>query len=217
MTDHILELLDDYVDDELSPADAERVKAHLAGCAECAGAEQRLRKLLSAAAALPESIEPPAEVWSNIQSLTAKQLAQRPQRNATVGNLWSLRYPLAAAAVVLIIASSTITALLLKRNAPAAAPTPNAVTLVALDAAEREYVRISGELEAALNRHANEIDPATIKTVRENLVIMDRAIAEARAALKKTPGDAELSRLVSTGYRRKIGMLERTLRLSAGS
>jgi hypothetical protein len=149
-------------------------------------------------------------VWLNVQARTTT----KPNARAA---LWSLRYPLAAAAVVLIIASSTITALLLKRTAPAAAPTPNAVTLVALDAAELEYVRIAGELEGALNDRAHQIDSATIKTVRENLVIMDRAIAEARAALQKTPGDAELSRVVSASYRRKIGMLERTLRLSAGS
>ena len=210
MTEHILELLDDYIDGELSAADAERVKAHLVACAACAQAEQRLRRLLASASALPQSIEPPAEVWANIQARTS---ALSTTRTA----LWSLRYPLAAAAVVLIIASSTITALLLRRTAPAAAPAPNAVTLVALDAAEREYVRIASELERTLNDRSNLIDPATIKTVRENLIIMDRAIADARAALEKTPGDAELSRLVSTGYKRKIGMLERTLRLSAGS
>jgi anti-sigma factor RsiW len=209
MTDHILELLDDYVDGELSGLDADRVKTHLAGCAECAQAEQRLRKLLAGAAALPQSIEPPADVWLNVQARTSTR--------GTRATLWSLRYPLAAAAVVLIIASSTITALLLKTTAPTPAPTPNAVTLVALDAAEREYVRIASELERALNDRANQIDPATIKTVRENLVIMDHAIADARAALQKTPGNAELSRLVSTSYKRKIGMLERTLRLSAGS
>jgi anti-sigma factor RsiW len=210
MTEHIFDLLDDYVDGELSPPDRARVETHLASCAECAQAEQRLRKLLAAAAALPESIEPPADVWLNVQARTTT----KPNARAA---LWSLRYPLAAAAVVLIIATSTITALLLKRTAPAPAPTPNAVTLVALDAAELEYVRIAGELEGALNDRAHQIDPATIKTVRENLVIMDRAIAEARAALQKTPGNAELSRVVSASYRRKIGMLERTLRLSAGS
>ena len=210
MTEHILELLDDYVDGGLNAAEIERVETHLANCADCAQAEQRLRKLLAAAAALPQSIEPPADVWLNVQARTTT----KPRARAA---LWSLRYPLAAAAVVLIIASSTVTALLLKRTAPAAAPAPNAVTLVALDAAELEYVRIAGELEGALNDRAHQIDPATVKTVRENLVIMDRAIAQARAALQKTPGDTELSRLVSTSYRRKIGMLERTLRLSAGS
>jgi hypothetical protein len=132
-----------------------------------------------------------------------------------------LRYPLAAAAVVLIIASSTVTALLLKRQTPATATAPtstsNAVSLVALEAADREYARISQELERSLNSRAGEIDPATIKVVRENLVIIDRAIAEARAALEKSPGNTELSRIISTSYRRKIGMLERTLRLSAGS
>jgi anti-sigma factor RsiW len=212
MTEHIIEQLDDYVDGVLSTAEAEQVKAHIAACAECARAERKLRNLLQSAAALPQSIEPPAEVWANVQARTTA----RPARAAA---LWSLRYPLAAAAVVLIIASSTVTALLLKRQTPATATasTSNAVSLVALEAADREYARIAQELERSLNNRAGEIDPATIKVVRENLVIIDRAIAEARAALEKSPGNTELSRIISTSYRRKIGMLERTLRLSAGS
>ena len=214
MTEHIIEQLDDYVDGVLSAAETEQVKAHIATCAECARAEQKLKTLLSAAAALPPSIEPPAEVWANVQARTTA----RPTRAAT---LWSFRYPLAAAAVALIIASSTITALLLRNNSsastPASASAGNTVSLVALEAADREYARIAQELERSLNSRAAEIDPATIKVVRENLVIIDRAIAEARAALEKSPGNTELSRLISTSYRRKIGMLERTLRLSAGS
>ncbi len=212
MTDHIIEQLDDFVDGVLSRAEAERVRAHIAECGACARAEQSLRELLQSAAALPQSIEPPAEVWANVQARTTKHST----RTAT---LWSLRYPLAAAAVVLIIASSTITALLLKSNPRVSAPTAgsNAVSLVALEAADREYARIALELETTLNNRAAQIDPATVKTVRENLVIIDHAIADARAALQKTPGNTELSRLISTSYRRKIGMLERTLRLSAGS
>ena len=207
MTDHVLDWLDDFVDGELDDASARRVQAHLGVCAECAAAEQRLRALLAAAGALP-AIEPPADVWQNVQARTT---GARPSRRAV---LWSYRYQLAAAAVVLMLLSSALTMAVLRRSTPAA-PEPNSVaTLVAVANAEQDYARVARDLESALNRRTS-LDSATIRIVRENLLVMDRAIAEARKALEKSPNNAELTRLVSTTYRRKINLLERTLRLSA--
>jgi anti-sigma factor RsiW len=43
-----------YVDDELGPAQASAVRAHLSGCADCRSTEALLRKTLHTLSALPE-------------------------------------------------------------------------------------------------------------------------------------------------------------------
>ncbi|MGH7468532.1 MAG: anti-sigma factor family protein [Longimicrobiales bacterium] len=211
MSEHVIQQLDDFVDGHLPPAEQVRVESHLAACAACRTAEQQLRELLSAAQQLTAAIDPPAEVWARVRARTIDLHLHRRQM------LWSLRYPLAAAAVVLIVLSATLTAVLLK---PAAAPQvalSERSIQIALTAADREYDRIARELESTLASRTPALDSATARLVRENLLIIDGAIADARAALERNPDNPGLSRLISTSYQRKIQILERTLRLSARS
>jgi anti-sigma-K factor RskA len=209
MSDHVTEQLDDFVDGRLDSGARANVEQHVESCADCRTAEQQLRALLRSAHELPRTIEPPPAVWARIRARTIDERAQRRTL------LWSLRYPLAAAAVVLMLLSSGLTALLLLRQ-PELVATPRSGP-VALAAADVEYNRTVRQLELALERQSPELDTATVRVVRENLRIIDQAIAEARAALERNPDNPGLSRLVSNSYQRKIKMLERTIRLSASS
>ena len=167
--------------------------------------DPRLRDAISA---LPESIEPPPEVWAGIR---ARTIDAKLQRRAL---LWSLRYHLAAAAIVIILVSSGFSIWLMQSTQ--APGTPASVSALAdLTAAELEYDRVAAQLVTALNQQSAAVDTATLRIVRENLEIIDNAILTARGALARSPGNADLSRLISTGYQRKIDMLERTLRLSS--
>jgi anti-sigma factor RsiW len=209
MNEHVIAQLDDYIDGALPQAESAALQAHLEVCPSCAAAHARLASLLAGAAALPRSIEPPAEVWAAVR---ARTVDARPSRWAM---LWSLRYPLAAAAVALIVITSLAT-MLLTRQPPSVALSPNAsVTLAALAEAEQEYKLIAAGLEQTLQQRQGDVDPATLRIVRENLRIIDRAINDAHAALQRDPRDAALPRLISRNHQRKIDMLERTLRLSS--
>ena len=213
MNEHVLDQIDDFVDGRLAAEQAEQLRLHLAECAECRNAERQLRSMLAAAANLPASIEPPAQVWQAVRLRTVD--AGRQRRAA----LWSIRYQLASAAVLLILVSSGLTALLLQ-PADGGASDPVAAQAdprAALSSAEQEFVRIATELEATLAGRSEAIDTATARLVRENLDIIDRAIADARSALERDPLNPDLGRLISTNYRRKIQVLESTLRLSARS
>jgi len=65
----ILEQLDDYVDGALGGQEMKRIEEHLAGCAACREALGRIGAYLDDAAALRESVAPPAEdLWPAIRS-----------------------------------------------------------------------------------------------------------------------------------------------------
>jgi hypothetical protein len=211
MSEHVTEQLDDFVDGRVSPAHAAQIETHLEACLQCRGAAQQLRALLAAARALPASIAPPPEVWAGVRQRTIDLHRQR--RHV----LWSIRYALAAAALVLMLLSSALTALVLRSTAPAQVAVTRDDTQIALTAAQREYERIARDLERTLARQSPALDTATARIVRENLRIIDDAIADAHAALERNPNNPGLSRLISTSYQRKIQILERTLRLSARS
>lgn len=67
MNEHLSEeLLNSYVDGALDGAAREAAERHLAGCAACRRDVERLRALVTNAAALPRSIEPERDLWPGI-------------------------------------------------------------------------------------------------------------------------------------------------------
>ncbi len=56
----VLQHLWDYLDDQMSPAGAARLRAHLASCPECRGFETYQECFLAAAAQLRANIDAPA-------------------------------------------------------------------------------------------------------------------------------------------------------------
>ena len=61
------------------------------------------------------------------------------------------------------------------------------------------------------------LDPATIATVERSLTTIDGAIAEARAALMRDPGNGTLSRLLASSYEQKVTLLRRASELTPRS
>lgn len=71
------------------------------------------------------------------------------------------------------------------------------------------------ELSATFAKQRDRLSPETVKVIEQNLAIIDRAIAESRAALEKDPNDPELPLLLSGVYRQKVELLESAVRLQA--
>ena len=204
MNAHIEESrLNDYVDGELSFAERSAVETHAATCASCRAALERLQALRASVAALPREVAPPPELLARVH----ERIADMP---ATV---WYARPRiLAAAAVLLVMLSSGTTALLLRRGpatptavAPAAA-SPSAA-LVAVQALERSYEDAIAQLQRAVTEQQNELAPETLRVLRTNLDVIDRAVAEARAALHADPANTALADLLRSGYERKLDVL----------
>jgi hypothetical protein len=219
MTCHGLdERLDEWVDGALAAADARAVEQHLAACAACRGRAQQLRQLLAHAAALPRSLAPPRDLWPGI--------AERIERGWSWSALWASWHPLALAAAAALAIG--LLALLWSGSGPTAVRTvvmpsaspelrPVADTELGdpvLPAAARDYEEAARALLAALERRRALLPAEDLARVEANLEVIDRALAEVRAALEKNPASPELNRMLVATHRKKVDVLRRVVRLS---
>lgn len=214
------ERLDEWVDGALPAAAAADVESHLAACPLCKQREQRLRQLLAHAAALPRAVAPDRDLWPGI--------ARRVERERS----WSWAYGgwrspalLAAAATVAI----GLAAVFWTDQGPARVrtvqiPTPTPEARLAagtagladpvLAAAERDYEAAANALLEALQQRRARLQPEDLATVEANLDVIDRALAEVRQALARSPESPELGRMLVSTHRKKVEVLSRVVKLS---
>lgn len=213
--DSVRERLNDYVDGDLAAAEVHEVELHLATCTACREEERALRALLAQAAALPRVARPERDLWPGI----AEEIGRRrrilafPARTAMWGGL-------AAAAALLI-------AVLLGRGPgkeamPGGGPASQAASPSLVSAspeadlreAEGDYERAIQALVAALEANRDRLAPETLRSVEQNLAVIDEAVREVRAALDQEPGNPELTRMLASTQRKKVDVLQRVVKLS---
>ncbi|HVO13124.1 MAG TPA: zf-HC2 domain-containing protein [Vicinamibacteria bacterium] len=213
--------LDDWVDGLLPPREAAEVEAHLAGCAACREAERRLRRVVAHAGALPRAVTPPRDLWPGIQQRIAA-----PARWGWLSR-WTSPLVLAAAAVGVLAVAAVVwqgrqPAGVQTAEIPAASPAPQPVSAEGgsldpeLEAAVRDYQAAANALFAALQQRqqSRAIAPSDLARVQANLLVIDKAIAEVRAALVRDPANPELNRMLVATHRKKVDVLRRVVRLS---
>ena len=61
-------LLNDHVDELLSLPEQQRLNQHLGSCTACGEAVESLKALRERTAELPESVQPPRDLWPAIQA-----------------------------------------------------------------------------------------------------------------------------------------------------
>ena len=218
MTDHLeLDQLCDLADGALAPDAEAHARAHLRDCEQCSASMASLATLGVAASALPREIEPPQDLWNDIRA------ELRPRRARATGGLHWPHWRMAAAAALIAVASSAITMLVVRsehgapvqRIAEGAAPQRVVVVLPAgLAVTEDGYTRNVDALMRVLAERRDSLAPSTVETVERSLRVADSAIAEARAALTRDPGNAQLVKLFASNYERKIDLLKRASELA---
>ena len=212
--------LHDAADGTHPPADTSRSARHLMHCARCRTDVERIRELLALAATLPRSVEPPADLWPDIQarmhrpggsmgSAAAGPAAavRRSRWESVIGD----RRWLAAAAVLLIAVSSAVTALLLDPAPGVVTRGPDSVAGVERPAIVRtvsdDYDRLDRELMTLLAAQRDKMQPETIAKVERNLAIIDQAITEIKQALAEDPGNDALRQLLKASYGQKSALV----------
>jgi hypothetical protein len=212
MTHPEYEVLNDYADDLLDEPAAAHVRAHLDGCVECARVLAQVNALQNEARALPRSVTAPPEIWSAVRAATIDN-ANATRRRV----LQQLRYQLAAAAVVLLVAASTLTWYFTKAGTDmetftdTGTYTARHANLVAYREVEVEYGKAVDELMQLLAQRRANTDTAVIRSVEENLRIMDEAIKRARAALLSDPDNGDVAGILTATQESKIRMLRRAV------
>ncbi len=226
--------LNDYVDGTLDRDAMSSIDKHLNGCAECSAELDSLRALVAATGALPRSVLPDDDLWTDLKaSIDDRKGVVLPTTSSDVPanatrSRWQRPAWLAAAAVVLVALSSATTVIVLQsrpetriaRNQPdsgttrAGLGTPP-VLPASFRAAEGQYIQTIQELREAVDAQRAYLNPETVRTVDHSLAVVDSAIAEARAALLADPNNRMLVDLLSASYQRKLDLLRRTSELSS--
>jgi hypothetical protein len=224
------ERINELVDGDLDRAARAELEAHMATCASCAALAEDLEVVRRASRSLP-TIDPPERVWSAI----ARQLpAHGVARPAGRAREW-VKVTLAIAAVLLAAVAIT---LIVRRGrsvepqvagttAPAAqAPVQAAAQPASQGADSADLKSLQSELQQAeshyeiaiqkleaLAKDRRALNPQDAAILQKNLLLIDSAIGESRAALKAQPANEMAQESLFEAFRSKITLLQDTISL----
>ena len=209
--------LSDYIDGEVTQAEQEALEAHLLECAECGQTLQQLRTVVARAGQVIDR-EPQHDLWVGIAGRIETATRDRDMSVATSPDKRRVSFSipqLAAASVALMLVSATTVFMMLQPNSTQVAEAPAAPVMqptaaqTSARAVTRRYADAVTELQGVLDRNRDQLDPATVRVLEQNLAIIDRAIAEARTALRQEPANPYLSRYLDDAMQRKVQLLKR--------
>jgi len=224
--ERIDELLSAWIEEDLDQATHDAVSEHLGECLRCAAIVRDITAIRRDAARLPE-LEPSRDLWDGIAARIEAPVITLDARRASPARR---RWTLAAAAVLLVTVTSGITytvAMNLDRTAGSVAASADApiadpgtpASLVSADprAPEIVYNLEIDQLRTILTDRREELDSATVAVVEQSLATIDKAIAEARAALARDTSDPFLHEQLNRALEKKLGLLRTVALLPAGA
>ncbi|HEY2435316.1 MAG TPA: zf-HC2 domain-containing protein [Vicinamibacterales bacterium] len=230
-----IERIQELVDGALGPIRRAELEQHLGQCEACQALRTDLERIRDAAAALPP-LAPPDGAWLQIAGRLRREQRESPEparlvaiADAPCGLRWSYGWLAIAAALVLAAGASI---LMLVRSAPAptragsqaaaAVSAPAAAgsgspsveaAQTAVDAAQQQFEKAIADLEKVARANGGAIDPGTSAVIDKNLGIIDRAIAENRAAVKAEPASVAARETLFEALRQKVSLLQDTIAL----
>lgn len=216
-------------------ADPGALRAHLRTCDRCRREVAEIRALRRATAGLPREIDPPRDLWPEVEARVraggeARVRAGPEAGHGAAGRPLTLRRaaPWLAAAAALLVAVTAGTTLWLTDGPSAASDGPvaavdgpsglaggTAARPAGLTHVEAGYAPAVERLSALLEAREGELPPATRAALERNLEVVDAAIAEAESALVNEPSSPERVRALDRSYQRKVEMLQRSVRLTS--
>jgi anti-sigma factor RsiW len=230
MTDRFTELLSDYLDQDLPRSEAEALERHLSGCAPCRETLAALERVKTRAATL---VDPPAptDLWAGIASRigTAGSTSVEAPKRPVVHELpkrtpmWGApQWALAAAAFLAVAAG--LSWIMQTRMTPALRPvaeqhaqTPASTGSVDASSAAFDATAIEsqiGQLQQALDRGRDKLDPKTVQVLEENLRIIRKATEDARRALEADPANSDLRQYFAGSVQSKLDLVKRSVALA---
>jgi len=205
--------LSEYLDGELDAAERAALDEHLATCGHCYATLAELRDVVARAKTLADR-EPAKDLWAGIHAGITRTSADRPAVRPS-GRRFSFSVPqLLAASIALMLMTSGGMWLALRQDATPQ-PTPSVVvtnpepTPGNVARWTRQSDQKIAELQDALELNESKLDTSTVRIVRENLAVIDRAIAQAQRALRRDPGNTYLNLHLAKAMRQKIELLRR--------
>jgi hypothetical protein len=216
-------LLPDYLERTLDAANLAAARMHLATCERCASLVRDLDDIRARAAELP-LLTPSRDLWPDIAarlSTGVVSLDERRERMASRRRHWLVN---GAAAAALVIATATGTVMVTRSiRAPVSqgpiVTSPPTQSMV-IPASEKlpatvTYEREIDGLRTIVRDRRAQLDPKTIAVIEKNLSVIDSAIAESRAALRKDSTSAFLADQLDHALDTKLTLLRTVALLPA--
>lgn len=234
MSDRWVERLSEYLDGELPVAEREELEEHLSVCADCSGVLDDLRRVVARASRL-EHAPPESDLWPGIaarigfgsdgERVLALESYRRGREVPLTRRRFSFSLPqlvAAGIALVLLSAGSVWIALSVGDRSGAGVeetlaggqPTGTSAPTTVLTGTGTSYDAAVAELEGVLAAARYKLDPETVVVIEENLMVIDRAIAEARRALAEDPSSIYLNEHLAATMRQKLEFLRQAAQLA---
>jgi hypothetical protein len=227
--ERIRDLLSQYLDGELDPATRRDVDRHLADCADCAATLAQLAAVKERAGSL-SAAPPGADLWPGIAARIGGDRggspAIRPVRRVGArprGDGFRLSgAQLLAAGLAVALVSAGVMWLALRRPGPGVRQTsipagrgarPESVGAAGLEG--RDAAEDLNRLRRILAESRDRLDPRTVRTLEENLQIIEIAIAQSRRALEADPGDPYIRGHLTETMQRKVDLMRRAAVLAS--
>jgi len=232
MSDRFTDLLSSYLDHDLPRGETDAVERHLAGCAECRDTIAALEVVKTRAAAL---VDPPAptDLWAGIASrigpagsTTASRWSRGAARGAAASGVrglpersqrWAMPQWLAAAAAFAVVALAVswfaqdrLRPVLRRVAVGRQQESASSNTETASFDAARVETEI-GQIQQALDRGHDKLDPKTIQVLEENLRIIRKATEDARQALERDPANRDLQEYFAGSVQSKLDLVRRAV------
>lgn len=200
--------IDVYVDDELSPADARALEAHVAACGACRKLLDATRDLQRRAFALPSRREPAHDLWPQIAARI-----DTPSREL-VNTDW-LRAVAAAVAVVAVFAAGMLVDRVLLQDPSGIQPLQvdnegEANHLPSVEEARRVLPVSHVEL---IEGSGSGAQAATEQDLLRNLLVVNLAIRRVEEGVEQDPANANLRELLADLYSQENRILVEAERL----
>jgi hypothetical protein len=222
-----LNAIRELVDGTLGPLRRAELDLHLERSEDCAALRADLQRIAAAARALPP-IEPPDRVWLRVSSglhqegrLTSPPTPLVRPRSYTMLAL--------AAALVLAVAASMVVLLPRGGQAPTTAAVPagdphaaagadtgNTAAADPVQGVDSELAASEQHFTRALEeatRVPGAVDPRTVAVLQKNLLVVNQALEESRAALKTDPQSVRAHQSFYDVLKQKIQFLQDTIAL----
>lgn len=214
-----------YLERELEPREMAFMEHHRAHCATCDAMVRDLDGIVASAAQLP-GFAPSRDLWSGISDRIATPVTSLPLRPeishaARAPRSMSIRR-FAVAATLLVAVSSAVTwRVASTRRAPIAAtvadgPSSAVVPVMTSTVANTNVASANVvyedqilALRTIVDQRFRELDTTTVAELRRNLAIIDRAIADSKAALAKDPNSQVVAGSLDRALANKLALMRR--------
>jgi len=209
-------LMPDLLDGTLSDTQRALYDAHVADCGECRLLGRDLAAIRDDAAALP-GFSPSRDLWAGIEArIETPVVPMMNARDRSTMRRWTTRQFAAAAAVLIAVTAGGTWMVATRLPAVTTLPIASGATQPAVRtdlvsvADQKGIATYEGEiakLHDILTTRRGELDTATVKVIEKNLTVIDKAIAESKAALAADPHSAFLADRLNRAYDTKLDLL----------